>query len=90
MELMICQGRRYGLFRDLGDAEGPGGPRALGPPAHELAQAGGGPRVPRSRLPSRSLPPCLLFSGLCSSYTILWGLQISLCKIVVVQSLSRV
>lgn len=63
MELMICQGRRYGLFRDLGDAEGPGGPRALGPPAHELAQAGGGPRVPRSRLPSRSLPPCLLFSS---------------------------
>lgn len=63
MELMICQGRGHGLFRDLGDAEGPGGPRALGPPAHELAQAGGGPRVPRSRLPSRSLPPCLLFSS---------------------------
>lgn len=49
-----------GSSGDLGDAEGPGGPRgALGPPAHELAQAGW---PPASLAPASSppLPPCPL------------------------------
>lgn len=56
VEPMTCQGRGRGLVSDLG---GPGGPRALGSPAHEPVQEGGRPCVPRSRLPSRSLPPSL-------------------------------
>lgn len=60
VEQTTCQVRGRGLFPDLGDPEGPG---LWGPQRAEPVQAGGGPCVPRSRRPSRSLPPRLLFSS---------------------------